>query len=121
MKNNYLGEILISVLLIGLLIFFINPLDLLMPQQMHSLMVPLLVLLFIIFAGLLWREQPGDEREELHKFIAARFAYFAGILVLVIGIIMQSTKDVVDPFLIIGICVMLLAKILGLIYGKIKH
>ncbi len=121
MKNNFIGEIIISLFLIGLLIFFINPLDLLMPQVLHPFMVPFLVVLFIIFTGFLWKETPGDEREQLHKLIASRFAYFAVITTLTAGVIFQSFKGEVDPFLIIGICIALLAKILGLMYGYIKH
>ena len=119
--TNFIGEIVISLALIGLLVFFINPLDLLMPHVLHPFMVPFLAVLFIAFAGLLWKESPGDEREQLHKFIASRFAYFAVIATLIIGVIFQSFKGEVDPFLIIGICIALLAKILGLIYGHIKH
>jgi len=121
MKNNFLGEAIISFSLIGLLVFFINPLDLLMPQPLHPFMAPFLVVLFILFAGLLWKESPGDERTQLHKFIASRFAYFAVITTLIIGVILQSFKGEVDPFLVIGICIALLAKIVGLMYGHIKH
>ena len=121
MKNKFIGEIIISLLLIGLLIFFINPLDLLMPHALHPFMIPFLVVLFIIFVGFLWKETPGDEREQFHKYIASRFAYFAIITTLTIGVIFQSFKGEVDPFLIIGICIALLAKIFGLIYGHIKH
>src|SRR5258708_2508728 len=121
MKNKFIGEIVISIILIGLLVFFINPLDLLMPQQMHPLMVPILIILFVIFAGLLWRETPGDERKQFHKFIASRFAYFAGVSTLIIGVIFQSFDHVIDPWLIIAICITLLAKIVGLIYGYFKH
>lgn len=121
MKNNFVGEIIISLALIGLLIFFINPLDLLMPQPLHPFMVPFLLVLFIIFTGLLWKETPGDEREQLHKFIASRFAYFSVITTLIIGVIFQSFKGEIDPLLIIALCIALLAKILGLIYGHIKR
>lgn len=121
MKNNFIIEVIISLGLISLLVFFINPLDLLMPQQMHPFMVPTLVLLFIVFAALLWKEKPGDEREQLHKFIASRFAYFAGITVLVIGIIYQSLNYAIDPWLVIAVNAMLLAKIVGRIYGHFKH
>ncbi len=121
MRKNFIGEIIISLILIGLLVCFINPLDLLMPQPLHPFMVPFLVVLFIIFAGLLWKEAPGDEREQLHKFIASRFAYFAVIATLIVGVVVQSFKAEVDPFLIIGICIALLAKILGLMYGHIKY
>ncbi|MGI8419451.1 MAG: hypothetical protein ACR2LN_02290 [Candidatus Levyibacteriota bacterium] len=121
MKNKFLGEIVISFILIGLLVFFINPLDLLMPQQMHPFMVPLLILLFVIFTSLLWKEKPGDEREQLHKYIAARFSYFAGLVVLIVSIIIESTSGEIDPWLIITVCIMLLAKILGRVYGYMKH
>ncbi len=121
MKNELLGEVIISLLLIGLLVFFINPLDLLMPQTLHPLMVPFLVVLFIIFTGLLWKETPGDEREQFHKFIASRFVYFSVTTALIAGIIVQSFKGEIDPWLIIAVCIALIAKIFGLIYGHIKH
>ena len=121
MKNNFIGEIVISLVLIGLLVFFINPLGLFMPQPLHPFMVPFLVVLFIIFAGLLWKETPGDEREQLHKFIASRFAYFAVLTTLISGVILQSFKGEIDPWLVIAICIALLAKILGLVYGYVKH
>jgi len=121
MKNNFVGEIVISLSLVGLLVFFINPLALLMPQPLHPFMTPFLIVLFIIFAGLLWKETPGDEREQLHKFIASRFAYFALITTLITAVIFQSFKGEIDPWLVIAICIALLAKILGLVYGFIKH
>ena len=118
---NFLGETIISLFLIGLLIFFINPLDLLMPKQLHLFMIPTLVLLFIFFAAIIWKEKTSDERQQLHRFIASRFAYFASVTVLFLGIIYQSTYNAVDPWLIIAVCVILLSKIAGLVYGHLKH
>ncbi|HEV2339653.1 MAG TPA: hypothetical protein VGT05_02670 [Patescibacteria group bacterium] len=121
MKNKFIGEAIISVVLIALLVFFLNPLELVMPQSVHMIMIPFLVVLFIVFTGVLWKETPGDEREQLHKFIASRFAYFAAVATLIIGIVMQSFEKAIDPWLIITICVALLAKITGLIYGYFRH
>jgi hypothetical protein len=121
MKNNVLGEIIISLLLIGLLVFFLNPVGLLMPRQMHPLMIPLLVILFVIFAAFVWKEQPGDERAQLHKFIASRFAYFGGLAILLVAILVEHTAKAIDPWLIIVLCVMLLAKIAGILYSYWKH
>ena len=121
MKFKVIGELIISLLLILLVVFFINPFDLLMPHVLHPFMVPFLTVLFIIFAGFLWMETPGDEREQSHKFMASRFAYFAVICTLIVGVVFQSFTSSVDPFLVIGICVALIAKILGLIYGRIKY
>ncbi len=121
MKNNFFGEIAISLMIIALLVFFISPINLLMPQQLHPFMAPFLVVLFIIFTGFLWKEIPGDERDQLHKLIASRFAYFAGIATLILGIIIQSFNNSVDPWLIFIVCIILLAKILGLVYGYFRH
>lgn len=92
-----------------------------MPHEMHMVMVPLLVILFIVFAGFLWKETPGDEREQVHKFIASRFAYFAVITTLIIAVIVQNPEGKIDPWIIIALCIALLAKIVGLIYGYIRH
>ena len=121
MKNKCIGELILSVALIGLLLFFLKPLVVMMPQQMHPVMIPLLVVLFIVFAALLWKEKPTDEREQLHTLIASRFAYFASVAILVIAIIMQHANGSIDPWLIIAVCVMLLAKIVGLLYGNMRH
>ncbi|MBI3984720.1 MAG: hypothetical protein HY344_02145 [Candidatus Levybacteria bacterium] len=123
MKNNlnFLGETLISLFLVGLLIFFVNPLDLLMPKELHLFMIPTLVLLFVVFTAIIWKEKAADEREQLHRYIAARFAYFASITVLVLGIIYQSAYNAVDPWLIIAVCVILLSKLIGLVYGHFRH
>lgn len=121
MKNNFIGEIVISGILLGLLIFFVNPMDITMPEQMHEVMGPVLVIFFAIVLGVGWKEAAGDERENLHKLIASRFAYFAGIAALLTGIIVQSSHNVLDSWLVITVTVMLLAKIVGLIYGYLKR
>lgn len=121
MKNKYTGEVIISILLIGLLICFIKPMDFFMPESLHPFMIPSLVVLFIVLVGLLWKETPGDEREQLHKLIASRFSYFGVVTVLIIGVIFQSFQGKIDPWLVIAICIMLIAKFLGLIYGNLKH
>ena len=121
MHNTFFGEAIISGALIILLAFFLNPLELMMPDSMHAIMVPLLLVLFVVFASILWKETPGDERAHLHKFIASRFAYFASVTGLIIAIIFQSVKNAIDPWLVIVLCFILPAKIAGLIYGYIRH
>ncbi len=121
MKNNFIGEIIISLLLIWLLACFIKPIEVLIPDALHPMMVPLLAILFIVFSGFLWKEKSGDEREQLHKYIAARFAFFAAITTLIIGVVVQNAQGAIDPWLIIALSIALLAKLAGLIYGHIKH
>lgn len=121
MRSNFLGEIVLSVILVGVLIFFVQPVYHMMPDVMYPLMSPLLVIIFILLAATLWKEAPGDERIQLHKLIASRFAYFAAITTLVIAIIYQTTQGKLDAWLVITACVLLLAKIFGTVYAKFRH
>lgn len=120
MKIKFIGEIVISMLLFVILILFINPFNLLMPHILHPFMVPFLMVLFIIFTAFLWKEMPGDEREQSHKLLASRFSYFAIMATLIFSVIFESFRGEVDPFLIISICIGLIVKIIGLIYSRVK-
>jgi hypothetical protein len=120
MKNNLLGETLISIILVGLLVFYLDPFEPMMPKPMHMIMIPLVIILFVFLAAFLWRETPGDEREQLHKFIASRIAYFVGTLTLIIAFIYQSLHHTIDNWIIITVCVMLLGKILASLYAKVR-
>ncbi len=121
MKNNFLQEITVSVVLIVLLILFLNPFELWMPPALLMMMVLGLVIAFSIFASFIWRENSIDEREGLHKMMAGRIAFLAGTSVLVIGIIVQSFRHTLDFWLVLTLGTMILAKIVGLMYGRIKH
>jgi hypothetical protein len=114
-------ELTISVVLIFLLATLLYPAQLFMPHAMHSFMVPLLIVLLILFGAVLWKETPGDEREQLHKLIAARVAYFAGIVTLTAAIIVQNIlHKKIDWWLLVVMCIMLLGKVAGSLYAKIK-
>lgn len=121
MKNSFLGEIVISLVLIVLLILIINPLNFWMPNQAHMMMVIALGVLFMIFASFVWREKTTDERDNLHRSIASRFAYVTGTGLLVIAIIVQILTHTLDMWIVVVLGTMILAKIIGLWYAKIKH
>lgn len=118
MRNK--SEIFISIVFILLLVFFLNPFNVLMPDPLVTMMITLLLLLFGIFASFIFHEKARDERENLHKLIAARYAYLAGAGVLVVGIIYQTLQHALDTFLVVTLIVMILARIFGFIYAK-KH
>lgn len=121
MKNSYFGEIIISLILIVLLVFLINPMNFWMPQPANMMMVAALAVLFVIFAGFVWKEKASDERESLHRYIGARFAYLTGTGVLVLGVVFESLSHMIDGWLVIALGAMILAKVVGLLYGRIKH
>lgn len=121
MKNNFLQEIIVSGVLIILLILFLNPFELWMPPILLMMLVLGLVVVFSLFASFIWRENNKDEREGLHKMMAGRVAFLAGTAILVIAIIIQSLRHELDAWLVVILGVMILAKISGLLYGRIKY
>ena len=121
MKNNFLQEIFISLVLIVLLISFLNPFGFWMPTILLMMMVLGLIVVFSVFVSFIWRENARDEREGLHKMMAGRIAFLAGTAILVIGIIVQSFKHELDFWLVLTLGTMILAKIIGLIYSRTKH
>ncbi len=121
MKNNFLQETLVSLALIALLVLFLNPFGFWMPNALLIMMIVGLIVVFALFAGFIWRENTKDEREVLHRFMAGRIAYLVGVGGLIIGIIVQSLWHDLDPWLVYILGTMIFAKIIGRMYGKIKH
>jgi len=85
------------------------------------MMVLGLIVVFFVFASFVWRENARDEREGLHKMMAGRIAFLAGTATLVIAIIIQSFRHELDFWLVLTLGIMILAKIIGLLYGRIKY
>ena len=77
--------------------------------------------LFLALAAFLLGERPHDEREELHRFFAARFAYLAGTGILMGIVVVQSFLDMLDAWMVLALGGMLVAKLLGGIYAKRYH
>ena len=77
-----------------------------------------MVVLYLAFAIFFWREGRGDEREQFHRLFADRIAYLAGSAFLLVGIVISELAHALDPWLIFALALMVIAKIVGLIYGK---
>ena len=121
MKNDLSQEVSISVILIILLVFFLNPFDFWMPTALLMMMVLGLIIVFALFASFVWRENHRDEREGFHKMMAGRIAFLVGAGLLTLGIIVQSFNHALDPWLVFILAGMIVAKVTALIYGQIKN
>jgi len=121
MKNSSVQETLLSLALIILLIFFINPFNFWMPDSMEMLMLFAMLFVFAVFTSFVWKENPKDEREALHRMLAGRYAFLAGSIVLVIGMTIEVFKHSLDVWLPLALGAMILAKIVASIYGKTKN
>ena len=117
MRNNFTEAAVASILII-LAVLSLNPLGFYMPNAVAMAMIAVLTVVFAVFAGLVWREQPRDEREALHRLLADRFGFLAGAAVLVGGIAWQSLGHNLNPWLVATLVIMLLAKIAGIIHSR---
>jgi hypothetical protein len=110
-KNLTLGTAFIFVALIfGLT----DPVDILMPTQIQMTLMVLAVVAYGGFLGLLFKERPADEREEVLLNQSSRMAFLAGTAVLMTGIILQTLNHTLDHWLIWALGVMVVTKVLWL-------
>ena len=114
------SELAVGCGLLVLLYIIFNPWNLFMPGYLVMGLLTGAVILYIAFAIFLWRENQGDEREQFHRLFADRIAYLAGSALLLIGIVAGELGHAPDPWLVIALTVMVIAKVRGLIYSKIK-
>ena len=116
MKNNYFKQIILSLLLVAFATLLVNPFMFWMPNMFTMMTLILFAVIFFAFAGLIWKESSGDEREDLHKLMAGRIAYLTGSGVIVIAIIVQGWQHMLDPWLVTALTAMVLAKVIALAY-----
>jgi len=118
--NSWITEIILSLILIIVLIACLNPLGLLMPPPMVMALILLLVIIFGFFSIFIWKERRGDERENYHKIISGHLAFLTGSTLLIIAIAYQELIHKLDPWLIIILIGMILAKLLSQFYSNKK-
>lgn len=121
MRNSLTQEVSVSIILILLLALLLNPWDFWMPSPVQMMLIVALVVAFVVFAVFIWKEHPRDEREDLHRMIANQTALLAVAATLVLGIVIQSLHHKIDTWLVLTLGVLVLAKICGLVYSRIKH
>ena len=110
-----------TFILLLLLLALVNPFGLWMPKQFEMICTVLVIVFFVLFAVSMLREKTHDEREELHRFIAARFAYFVGAGMLVLGIVIQTFMHHLTFWLPLALGGMLVAKSFGRWYAERRH
>ena len=120
MRNDFFQETLISGFIIILAVLLLNPFGVWMPNMFAMSITLLLLVIFSIFVGLVWKETPRDERENSHRMTAGRMAYIIGTAVIVLGIMVQSLRHTIDPWLVLSLTAMITSKYITLGYMKIK-
>ena len=70
-----------------------------------------------MFAGFVLQENGGDERELLHRLNAGRISYLAGIAALTIALVVQGIAHAIDPWVLITLGAMVIAKVVAHFYS----
>ncbi len=110
MKNN-IKETIITLCLIAAAILLLNPFHFWMPDMMVMGMLAAAFILFGIFASFILREKISDERDAFHRTIAGRNGFLVGASVLMLGILIEGYSHSVDPWLVLALISMILAKL----------
>lgn len=119
--THFIQEISLAALLILILILLANPLDLWMPDAFLMTSLAVFAAAFLIFAAFIWKESATDEREILHRAMADRYAFLVGAGLLAISVIMQSINHALNLWFVLVLGVMILVKIAGIIFSRIKN
>lgn len=114
-------EVLAGLCVLGILGVFLNPTHILMPETIHTMLLVGLVLGFLAFVSLIWREKANDEREAVHIYKSARISFFTGAAILVVAIVIQTTMHEIDPWLLCALSGMVVAKLLSRFFHSIKN
>ena len=80
-----------------------------------------LIVTFLVFIGIVWKEHAKDERELQHIHKSGRIAFFIGTTILVIGIIVQAGGHNIDPWLLFALAGMIITKLASRIYHNFKN
>ena len=91
-----------------------------MPNMLHMTLALALLVCVGIFSVFVWKEQARDEREQLHSMLAGKYAFLAGALIIVIGIVVQSYSHTVDAWLVLALGAMVLTKLAGIMWAERK-
>jgi len=115
------AEVIISIVVLGILGVFLNPTHLLMPDSVNMLLILGLILGFLAFISLVWREHASDERDEVHMQKAGRFSFLIGAVILVTGIVFQALQHEIDPWLLYALSGMVLTKIASRFFHNLRN
>ena len=118
--SNFVVETVISLILIVILMTFAGPTKLAMPESTAMFLTIGLIIIFLVFAGLIWKEKARDEREEYHRSHAGRVSFLVGSSILIAAIVVQGFNHNIDPWLVYTLAGMILSKTATRIYYQLK-
>lgn len=113
-------EVIMAGILLILSILVINPGGIWMPDMLAMCIAGIALVVFASFAIFIWRAKSKDERERLHTLLAGQYAFLLGAAVVCIGLVIQSIRHEVDPWLAAVLTVMMLTRVASFMWARRK-
>ena len=110
-KNRFIFEMVSAGVLLLSAVLLVNPLQLWMPTMLHMIMLAVVVAAFGVLAVFVVFERVVDERDYAHRSLAGRAAFLVGSAILLMGIVVQTFAHTLDPWLVVALLGMVVAKI----------
>ena len=117
MKNNLTLEGIVAAVLVVLLMLILNPMHFWMPNMAHMSVLGLLIMMFVAYAAFILREKAEDERDVLHRMVAARAGFFTGTTLLTLGVFIDALDGTADKWLVLTLVAMIIAKLAARFYA----
>lgn len=111
-KDNH-SDLLIGLIAVISLLLGSNMFGHFMPSTLAMMLIGLFVAAFALFAVLIWRENPRDEREAQIILGSDRLGFLAGTVVITTFLIIETLRHESTALLATILSVMILAKLLG--------
>jgi hypothetical protein len=118
-KEN--SEIVVSLVLVLLLVTCIDPFESFMPLLWEKTLVFLLIAVYGLYTGIVFRERAKDERERLHLAWAERSGFLVGTGLLVLFIILDIFRISSEKALIFVLGGMVLTKVIVLFFLRHRN
>jgi hypothetical protein len=121
MNNTYtrIGESASLIMLTLLLLLLLNPFEFWMPGMMEHMLIGITFVVFLAVLLFGIGQHVRDERELVHRMFSDRAALIVGASILMISIILCSIFRIPkDPWIIISLGSMALAKYIALTYVR---
>ncbi len=119
MKKTIFIECFLLTLLSGLLVWLLNPFNLMMKVMLSGGVIVCLIVLYLIKFFVIFKETPQDERDLQHRYHSSWASYSMVSILLFVGVIVESLQGDVDVWLVIAFAGMLISKLLSLIYLEV--
>lgn len=116
-KDNRIDLVIGGIVIVCLLLSS-NLFATIMPSSVVMLLIAVFVAAFGLFAVLIWRENPRDEREAHLLLSADRLGFLTGASVLSVALIVTSLRHESTNLLALALSSMILAKLIGKYLNK---